>query len=70
MKIYITLAQAKLFYSMLDLLADNVRKISRKDVIEHSEVSKGNVAKIIQNRYLLEDDLTKNKNQNSTKGGN
>ena len=64
MKIYITLAQAKFLLSAFELLAKKSRQISRKEIIKNSDLDKREVARIIQNRYLLEDQI----NQNSNKG--
>lgn len=64
MKVYITLTQAKFLLSAFDLLAKKSRQISRKQIIENSDLDKREVSRIIQSRYLLENQI----NQNSNKG--
>jgi len=64
MKIYITLAQAKFLLSAFELLAKKSRQISRKEIIKNSDLDKREVSRIIQNRYLLENEI----NQISQKG--
>ena len=64
MKIYVTLAQAKFLLSAFELLAKKSRQISRKQIIENSNLDKREVSRIIQSRYLLENQI----NQNSNKG--
>ena len=64
MKIYVTLAQAKFLLSAFELLAKKSRQISRKEIIENSDLDKREVSRIIQSRYLLENQI----NQNSNKG--
>lgn len=64
MKIYVTLAQAKFLLSAFELLSKKSRQISRKQIIENGDLDKREVSRIIQNRYLLEDQV----NQNSNKG--
>ena len=64
MKIYVTLAQAKFLLSAFELLSKKSRQISRKQIIENGDLDKREVSRIIQNRYLLEDQI----NQNSNKG--
>ena len=64
MKIYITLAQAKFLLTAFELLAKKSRQISRKEIIKNSDLDKREVSRIIQNRYLLENDV----NQISQKG--
>lgn len=64
MKIYVTLAQAKFLLSAFELLAKKSRQISRKQIIENSDLDKREVSRIIQSRYLLENQI----NQNSNKG--
>ena len=64
MKIYVTLAQAKFLLSAFELLAKKSRQISRKQIIENGDLDKREVSRIIQRRYLLENQI----NQNSNKG--
>lgn len=64
MKVYITLTQAKFLLSAFELLAKKSRQISRKQIIENSDLDKREVSRIIQSRYLLENQI----NQNSNKG--
>ena len=64
MKIYITLAQAKFLLSAFELLAKKSRQISRKEITKNSDLDKREVSRIIQNRYLLENEI----NQISQKG--
>ena len=64
MKIYVTLAQAKFLLSAFELLAKKSRQISRKQIIENGDLDKRQVSRIIQSRYLLENQI----NQNSNKG--
>lgn len=64
MKIYITLAQAKFLLAAFELLAKKSRQISRKEIIKNSDLDKREVSRIIQNRYLLENEV----NQISQKG--
>lgn len=64
MKIYVTLAQAKFLLSAFELLAKKSRQISRKQIIENGDLDKREVSRIIQSRYLLENQI----NQNSNKG--
>lgn len=64
MKVYITLAQAKFLLSVFELLAKKSRQISRKEIIKNSDLDKREVSRIIQNRYLLENEV----NQISQKG--
>ena len=66
MKIYITLAQAKFLLAAFELLAKKSRQISRKEIIKNSDLDKREVSRIIQNRYLLENEV----NQISQKGVN
>jgi len=66
MKIYITLAQAKFLLTAFELLAKKSRQISRKEIIKNSDLDKREVSRIIQNRYLLENEV----NQISQKGVN
>jgi hypothetical protein len=60
MKIYITLAQAKFLLSAFELLAKKSRQISRKEIIKNSDLDKREVSRIIQNRYLLENEINQN----------
>ena len=69
MKIYITLAQAKFLLSAFELLAKKSRQISRKEIIKNSDLDKREVSRIIQNRYLLENEINE-VNQISQKGAN
>ena len=64
MKVYITLTQAKFLLSAFELLAKKSRQISRKEIIENGGLDKREVSRIIQSRYLLENQI----NQNSNKG--
>ena len=64
MKVYITLAQAKFLLTAFELLAKKSRQISRKEIIKNSDLDKREVSRIIQNRYLLENEI----NQISQKG--
>ena len=64
MKVYITLTQAKFLLSAFELLAKKHRQISRKEIIENGGLDKREVSRIIQGRYLLENQI----NQNSNKG--
>lgn len=57
MKIYITLAQAKFLLAAFELLAKKSRQISRKEIIKNSDLDKREVSRIIQNRYLLENEV-------------
>ena len=57
MKVYITLAQAKFLLSVFNLLADKCRKISRKDIINDSGIDESRASRIIQGRYLLENQI-------------
>lgn len=66
MKIYVTLAQAKFLLSAFELLSKKSRQISRKQIIENGDLDKREVSRIIQSRYLLENQI----NQNSNKGEN
>ena len=66
MKVYITLAQAKFLLTAFELLAKKSRQISRKEIIKNSDLDKREVSRIIQNRYLLENEI----NQISQKGLN
>lgn len=60
MKIYITLAQAKFLLTAFELLAKKSRQISRKEIITNSDLDKREVSRIIQNRYLLENEINQN----------
>ena len=64
MKVYITLTQAKFLLSAFELLSKKSRQFSRKQIIENSDLDKREVSRIIQSRYLLENQI----NQNSNKG--
>ena len=69
MKIYVTLSQAKILLSVYNLLASKYRKISRKDIIKDSGIDESRVSRIIQDRYLLENQINE-VNQISQKGSN
>ena len=69
MKIYITLAQAKFLLTAFELLAKKSRQISRKEIIKNGDLDKREVSRIIQNRYLLENQINE-VNQISQKGAN
>ena len=60
MKVYITLAQAKFLLTAFELLAKKSRQISRKEIIKNSDLDKREVSRIIQNRYLLENEINQN----------
>ena len=60
MRIYITLAQAKFLLTAFELLAKKSRQISRKEIIKNSDLDKREVSRIIQNRYLLENEINQN----------
>ena len=64
MKVYITLAQAKFLLTAFELLAKKSRQISRKEIIKSGDLDKREVSRIIQNRYLLENQINET-NQNS-----
>jgi hypothetical protein len=57
MKVYITLAQAKFLLSAFELLAKKHRQITRKEIINNGDLDKREVSRIIQNRYLLENEI-------------
>jgi hypothetical protein len=57
MKVYITLAQAKFLLSAFELLSKKQRQISRKEIIKQGDLDKREVSRIIQNRYLLENEV-------------
>ena len=57
MKIYITLTQAKFLLSAYNLLASKYKRISRKDIINDSGIDETRVSRIIQDRYLLENQI-------------
>ena len=57
MKVYITLAQAKFLLSAFELLAKKHRQITRKEIINNGDLDKREVSRIIQNRYLLENEV-------------
>ena len=65
MRVYITLAQAKFLLSAFELLSKKQRQISRKEIIKQGDLDKREVSRIIQNRYLLENEI----NQILNKGG-
>ena len=67
MKIYITLAQAKFLLTAFELLAKKSRQISRKEIIKNGDFDKREVSRIIQDRYLLENQINE-VNQISQKG--
>ena len=60
MRVYITLAQAKFLLTAFELLAKKSRQISRKEIIKNSDLDKREVSRIIQNRYLLENEINQN----------
>lgn len=57
MRVYITLAQAKFLLSAFELLAKKHRQITRKEIINNGDLDKREVSRIIQNRYLLENEI-------------
>lgn len=57
MRVYITLAQAKFLLSAFELLAKKHRQITRKEIIKNGDLDKREVSRIIQNRYLLENEI-------------
>ena len=57
MKVYITLAQAKFLLTAFELLSKKSRQISRKEIIKNGDLDKREVSRIIQNRYLLENQI-------------
>ena len=57
MRVYITLAQAKFLLSAFELLSKKQRQISRKEIIKQGDLDKREVSRIIQNRYLLENEI-------------
>ena len=63
MKIYVTLAQAKFLLTAFELLAKKSRQISRKEIIKSGDLDKREISRIIQNRYLLENQINET-NQN------
>ena len=67
MKIYVTLSQAKFLLTAFELLAKKSRQISRKEIIKNGDLDKREVSRIIQNRYLLENQINE-VNQISQKG--
>ena len=69
MKVYITLTQAKFLLSAFELLAKKSRQISRKEIIKNGDLDKREVSRIIQNRYLLENQINE-VNQILQKGAN
>ena len=68
MKVYITLAQAKFLLSAFELLAKKHRQITRKEIIKKGDLDKREVSRIIQSRYLLENQINEKINQISNKG--
>ena len=67
MKVYITLAQAKFLLTAFELLSKKSRKISRKEIIKNGDLDKREVSRIIQNRYLLENQINEVKQNSKTK---
>lgn len=63
MRVYITLAQAKFLLSAFELLSKKQRQISRKEIIKQGDLDKREVSRIIQNRYLLENEINQNLNK-------
>ena len=57
MRVYITLAQAKFLLRAFELLSKKQRQISRKEIIKQGDLDKREVSRIIQNRYLLENEI-------------
>ena len=68
MKIYITLTQAKFLLSAYNLLASKYKKISRKDIIKDSGIDESRVSRIIQDRYLLENQINEINQKFKNKG--
>ena len=67
MKVYITLAQAKFLLTAFELLAKKSRQISRKEIIKNGDLDKREVSRIIQNRYLLENQINETNQNPKTK---
>ena len=67
MKIYVTLAQAKFLLTAFELLAKKSRQISRKEIIKSGDLDKREVSRIIQNRYLLENQINETNQNPKTK---
>ena len=67
MKIYVTLAQAKFLLTAFELLAKKSRQISRKEIIKNGDLDKREVSRIIQNRYLLENQINETNQNPKTK---
>ena len=67
MKVYITLTQAKFLLSAYNLLASKYKRISRKDIINDSGIDETRVSRIIQDRYLLENQIKEVNQKSKTK---
>ena len=67
MKVYITLTQAKFLLSAYNLLASKYKRISRKDIINDSGIDETRVSRIIQDRYLLENQINEVNQKSKTK---
>ena len=67
MRIYVTLAQAKFLLTAFELLAKKSRQISRKEIIKNGDLDKREVSRIIQNRYLLENQINETNQNPKTK---
>ena len=63
MKIYITLTQARFLLSAYNLLSSKYKRISRKDIVKDSGIDESRVSRIIQDRYLLENQINQNLNK-------
>ena len=67
MKVYITLTQAKFLLSAYNLLASKYKRISRKDIINDSGIDETRVSRIIQDRYLLQNQINELNQKSKTK---
>ena len=67
MKVYITLTQAKFLLSVYNLLASKYKRISRKDIINDSGIDETRVSRIIQDRYLLDNQINEVNQKSKTK---
>lgn len=52
-KVLISSEQIKILYSVYKLLSVRNSRISREDILRDSGVDRGNLSRLIQNRYLL-----------------
>lgn len=52
-KVLISSEQIKILYSVYKLLSIRNNRISREDILRDSGVDRGNLSRLIQNRYLL-----------------